>query len=489
MEEFLASEKMPLKQEVVVATPTAALTPSGEEPGKATDMGNGDILVRHSQGEIRWAPGLGWMMWDSKVWRTDNGDVVIWQLAKDTILDLWIRGADLVDVADIPRLRKWYHSSQNVGRLRGMIEIARTDRAVAIKVDQLDAHPNELNTQTGILDLNTFELAPHDPERLHTLIAGAGYNPDAEAPFWEATVAMALPDPKIRDYVQKGLGQSIRGTYSEFLFVPYGAGSNLKSTILNGAALALGDYAAVPLADLLVGKKEGSARSDSALAVLRGVRLVSMTETADGAKLAEPLIKQLTGEHTLTAKYMRENPFQFQNQATVWYGTNHRPVVQGSDAAIWNRLRLIPFDFAGLPPGSEARLEPSVVQAKLRDEQDGILAWLVRGLQMWQTDGLKVPAAVEAATAKYQEDMDPMAEFLADEIVFAADAYARVSEVRFAYDIHCKQTGRLQPLSAQRFNAELERHGVERRKGRDGLGDAKMWFGLRLKTDFTAATF
>jgi putative DNA primase/helicase len=475
----------PAGTELAVITPADVLPPAPAdlaEPDFFTDLANARSLIAAVHSEIRWVPGLGWLWWDETRWRRDEGDVYINFAAKRTILALrtMVEKAELSAEA-MKAWRKWLRHSQNDRLLASMIRVARTEPEVVAYVSQLDAHPNELNTRTGILDLETLKLRPHDPKALHTRVTAAGYDPDATAPFWLETVAKALPDEGICRHMQKALGQSLRGTYSEHLYIAHGGGSNLKSTILNGAREALGDYADVPSADLLIEQNSGSARGDSALAQLRGVRLVVASETGEGHALAEPLVKMLTGDHTINCKFMRQDTFTYQNQASVFLATNHRPRVQGSDEAIWRRVQLIPFDY--VVEDSE-RLEPSKVQAELRKEQDGILSWLVEGLRMYQAEGMTPPEAIQAATAGYRTESDPMAEWLEDEVIFEAGAHVRVSSVRTSYEKHCQDNGRM-PLGAIRFNADLTRRGAEKKNGRDQLGVGKMWFGLRLRNDLS----
>jgi putative DNA primase/helicase len=471
---------MASSKELAIITPADVLpTKQISDPYWFTDLANARALVTMAGGTTRWVPGIGWLFWDGMRWQRDEGDVYVSNAAKRAILTL----ATMLKsgVADMAEYRDdwsaWLKRSQNDGLLSSMLRVARTEPDVVAYVRQLDADPNALNTQSGILDLTTFDLRPHDPAALHTKVTAAGFDADAEAPFWQATLAKALPDEGIRRHVQKAFGQALRGTYSENLFILHGSGSNLKSTILDAVHYALGDYADVPSADLLIEQKGGSARGDSALAQLRGVRLATASETGEGLPLAEPLIKTLTGDHTINCKFMRMDTFTYQNQASVFLATNHRPRVQGSDEAIWRRLQLIPFDY--VMPNDERR-EPEEVRAILHAERDGILRWLVDGLRLWRDEGLERPDAIRAATSTYRTESDPMAEWIEDEVVFQDGASARVRDVRASYEEHCKQTGRPYVLAAQRFNADLERRGCVRRKGQDQLGEAKMWFGLYL---------
>ena len=49
--------------------------------------------------------------------------------------------------------------------------------------------------------------------------------------------------------------------------------------------------------------------------------------------MAEAMMKQLISESTVTAKFMRQDDFEFENQVAVWLATNHKPVVQGTTSS------------------------------------------------------------------------------------------------------------------------------------------------------------
>ena len=79
------------------------------------------------------------------------------------------------------------------------------------------------------------------------------------------------------------------------------------------------------------------------MAQLRGARLVFASETDEGHRLAEARIKDLTGGEDIAARFMRGEWFSFVPTFTPWLATNHKPVIRGTDAAIWDRVGLIPF--------------------------------------------------------------------------------------------------------------------------------------------------
>lgn len=473
----------------VVPTPKPGATASR----KLTDIGNGERLAEWGRDRLRYLHGLGWLLWDGKRWVRDEGGVLVEWLAKRAVRGIYGeasyllgQAAEATDESERAKynriaeaVQKHARSSEQASRVAAMIRMARSEEAVTLESpDELDTHPYLLNVQNGVLDLKALELRPHDPALLLTKVAKAGYDPQAEAPFWASSVEMALPDDDVRRYVQKAMGYSILGSYSEYLFIPWGAGANMKSTLLRAIRDVLGDYAAEATAELLVQKREWGAASDSALAGMRGSRLVTTIETEQGKKMAEVLVKQLTGEAKISAKFMRHDYFEYENQAAVWLATNHKPIVQGMDYAIWRRLRLIPFTVT--IPESKRRAPEDVHQA-LMAERDGILRWLIDGLRMYWADGLVEPEPVRAATDAYREEMDPMSEWLVDCCVFGAGGWTAVGDLRRSYEGHCRDNGRT-PVGAVKFNEALEKRGCSRKTHRFPLMDkpTKAWSGVRV---------
>lgn len=436
---------------------------------RMTDLGNAERLADRAQDKLLWVYGQGWLVWDGRRWQRDVSNR-IGQLAADTARSIYAESSELSAAAgqagdgdrealgaQAKKVLAWAIQSESRAKLDAMVKLGASQRRLVLEDGPagLDARPTLLNVRNGVLDLDTLELEEHDPGLLLTKVARAAYDPDAEAPFFLATLERALPDPAIRRYVMKALAYSVLGQYSEYLFIPWGAGANLKSTLLYAVRHALGDYAAEAASDLLVVRREWGAAAESALAGLRGSRFVTTIETEQGKKLAEVLVKQLTGEAEITAKFMRQDYFTYTNQAAVWLATNHKPVVQGMDYAIWRRLRLIPFEQT-VPPGE--RLDPAAVHGRLRDERDGILRWLVEALRMYHDEGLEPPDAVTSATEAYRAQMDPLSDWIEDELVVEEGAMAASGRLRSSYERHCRDSGR-QPLGATRFNEELTRLG------------------------------
>src|SRR5579875_2532102 len=76
---------------------------------------------------------------------------------------------------------------------------------------------------------------------------------------------------------------------------------------------------------------------------LFGRRFVATIETEEGKRMAEALMKQLTGGDKVKARRMRQDFFEMVPTWKIFLAANHKPVIRGTDLAVWRRIRLIPF--------------------------------------------------------------------------------------------------------------------------------------------------
>ena len=143
------------------------------------------------------------------------------------------------------------------------------------------------------------------------------------------------------------------------------------------------------------------------LAGLRGARLVTATETEEGRRWAESKIKSLTGGDKISARFMRQDFFEFVPAFKLMIAGNHKPGLRSVDEAIRRRLHLIPFAVT-IPP---AERDKNLVES-LKIEWPGILAWMIDGCMDWQATGLQPPELVTEATAQYLEAEDAIAAWI-----------------------------------------------------------------------------
>jgi len=360
--------------------------------------------------------------------------------------------------------------------LADALRLACSEPGIPILPRQLDADPWLLNAENGTIDLKAGELREHRREDLITKLAPVDYDPDANAPIFEAMLVRILPTEALRRFVQRAIGYAASGTVSEeFLVILYGVGANGKSTLVNVVMDALGDYAMQAAPDLLLAK-HGAHPTE--LADLFGARFVASVETDEGRRFAEGLVKQLTGRDPIKARRMREDFWQFDPTHTIFLATNHKPEVRGTDHAIWRRLKLVPFGVA-IPEAEQDKKLPE----KLRAELPGILAWIVGGCVSYQRDGLCEPGEVRTATEGYRSEMDVLAAFIEDRCVVHPKAEVPATPLYQAYNDWCAENGESSG-SQRRFGGRLRERGFKSFTYTAGPNrDRKGWRGIGLRDD------
>ena len=307
---------------------------------------------------------------------------------------------------------------------------------------------------------------------MFSLSCAARYLPTDRAELWRKTVNEVFNgDNGLIEYFQKAAGYSLLGDNREqVMFICHGSGANGKSLLLETIREVVGTYGqSVPVSALMYAKSNGGGAHPE-IARFKRCQVRPASETEKGQRWSANRIKQLTGGDTVAARALYKDISEFKPKATIWVACNHKPEVDAADAAMWRRMRLIPF-LAGVH-NRGAGSEPS---EKLAEERDGILAWMLQGLAMYRQQGLTEPDAVIKATARYRDEMDSVKRFIETQAELVSDGRTGVSTVKEAYQSWCRDEG-LRPLAASQFNASLEEHGCEQKKS----GNHRYWLGIRL---------
>jgi P4 family phage/plasmid primase-like protien len=289
----------------------------------------------------------------------------------------------------------------------------------------------------------------------------------------------ALPDVELRDWMQRAIGYTLTGsTIEEILLFVHGPTRSGKSTFLEAIKAMFGDYARnADFETFLDRGKDGTARSD--IARLAGARLVTSNEIDEGRKLAEGLVKTLTGGDTITARFLYRDEFEYAPQFKLLLAANHKPRAKGNDDALWRRIRLLPF----VHPPSKVDSGLKTYLSTDPNARSAILAWAVVGCQQWRDRGLRTVAAVREATQAYRAEQDPLSEFFADHCVFDntdANCWVLASDLRSAYEEWAKEQGIRRTLSPSHFKELIEDRGcIGDRKRIEGK-TRRLWRGVRL---------
>jgi putative DNA primase/helicase len=349
---------------------------------------------------LRYVAALGkWYVWDGARWRFD--DTLIARHRARSVCRAAAAGCNE------PKTAKLIASAKTV---RAVEHLAQADRSIAATVEQWDADLWLLNTPDGIVDLQTGGMRPHNPEDYVTKITSV--SPDTSCPIstWLGFLSRITGgNTELVSYLQRMAGYALTGSTREHaLFFLYGTGGNGKTKFLNAITEAAGDYAKTAPIETFTATNHDRHPTD--LAGLRGARLVTAVETEEGRRWAESRIKTLTGEDKISARFMRQDFFEYTPQFKLVIAGNHKPGLRSVDEAIRRRFNLIPFTVT-IPPAER----DEALGDKLRAELPSILAWMIEGTRQWLELGLAPPRIVTDATSAYLEAEDAVAAWIDDQ--------------------------------------------------------------------------
>lgn len=343
-------------------------------------------------------------------------------------------------------------------------KLARADRRLAATVDQWDACPWTLQTGTDTLDLRTGTgRTPGPLDYVTKQAACAAAPPGTPHPRWSAFLARVTEeDRELEAFLQRYIGYCCTGHTGEHAFAfAYGTGANGKSTLINTIARVLGDYATV--ADMATFIASNAERHPTDLAKLHGARLVVAQETQRGRRWDETKIKALTGGDKLTARFMRQDFFDFTPNFKLLIAGNHKPRISAVDEAMRRRLLLVPFTVQ-IPA---AERDPKLA-GKLWAEREAILRWCADGALLWQRDGLAPPAAVREATNEYLREQDVVGQWLEDCTERGNQtAFTRIATLFASWRSWCEGRS-FKPGSMLSLSSALSDQGFEKARDTDG---------------------
>jgi P4 family phage/plasmid primase-like protien len=481
--------------------PTEKPVPGPQDDGTGLPYGDAfnawQLVQTHGQAMRYCSPWKSWLTWTGSHWQRDTtGMMVRWQ--RQTIKRLAGRAADLDDDEKVRALMAHIKSSLNTSKLDAAIKQAYSWEGISIDSEGLDADPWLLNVKNGTLNLRTGILRPHHQADMLTKCLAIPYDSHAPCPTWERflwrimggsmtpnTPEMSAGELEARhtadvraqeliDFLQRAIGYALTGsTREQCLFILHGITKTGKSTFLAILRALFGPYGQQADMSSFMHKDRQEVRND--LADLAGSRFVCALESQEGQRLAESLVKQLTGGADLIkARFLFQEHFTFKPQFKIFLGTNHKPIIKDTDAAIWERIRLVPFTVQ-IPKKERDK----ALDEKLQHELPGILAWAMRGCLEWQRPGdLCAPEAVVQATATYREESDAIGRFIEECCLVSKDVQVKAGVLYDAYKRWCEAGGE-HPVTLTKFGTRLEEQGFRHEKK-----SGTVWrFGIGLSTD------
>jgi len=437
---------------------------------RPTDLWNSENFFKRYEGQLLYCKKWnGWLVYQQGKWQEDDRNKTQ-ELAKKVIMGYYREASEIIDDKERRRLVDQARRSESQRAIRAMTELANS--AMAIVPDDFDQDIYIFNLESGTLDLKNIQFKEHKAEDMLTKIAGVSYNPEAGCPKWLDFLNKIFEgNEDLIDYLQASLGYSLTGNIGEqCLYILYGIGFNGKSTFINTIQEIWGDYAISTPFDTFLSKRGEHIPND--IARMRGARFVTAIEAGEGRGFNEELLKRLTGRDKVTARFLRQEFFDFYPTCKLWLATNHKPTVKEFSPAYWGRIRLIPFKLI-IPEEERIRHYENI----LLEEREGIFNWILKGYQRWREEGLKVPEEIKEATAQYRDQMDVMAEFIEDRCIENRLAQATTKKLYGAYKDWCEEN-KERDINKRAFGRRLEERGYK--SLRIGAKQDRGWGGIDL---------
>jgi putative DNA primase/helicase len=433
-----------------------------------TDAMNAHALVAWTDGRIKYAPGLGFYVWNGRTW--ERSEVKVRQ-------EIHRMGAALVLAGKVKEARGFTMTT----RINDLMTELRSVPSVYVAPGDFDNRPDLLSFSNGTVELRTGKLRPHAKEDMLTYCLAIRYDAQAQCPRWEKFLEEIMPGmPEMPAYLQRLTGYGITGYTDEQCFaVLWGKGANGKSVLTETLSGVFGTITKTTPFATFEEKTGGGIPND--IAALRGARLVMASEGESGKPMSEAVLKRVTGKDMVSARFLRQEFFEFKPSFLLMLATNHKPRFRGQDDGLWRRVKMIPFLRFFAPHERDHDLDK-----KLMAEAQGIAAWAVRGAQEWFTGGLRDPEVISAATREYKETSDALAGFFPG--VLVADESARMdgADAYNAYREWCEAEGlpSKEVWSRKAFYQGMEERNITRTRAAKGM----VLVGVRTAQGSTKAT-
>ncbi len=433
-----------------------------------TELQMSEVFVARFGAELHYCDDLGgWFAWTGTHWELDTLERRR-EYVKTIARGIASEAAALLD-ADTFRSAKRAGSAAGVNAI---LDLARSTPGIIFSPDDANRDPWLLTCTTGTIDLRTATLRPHDRADLITRCCPVAYDPQAEAPRFRQFLAEILR-PEVADFLARLFGCAAAGVVRDHVLgVLWGKGQNGKSVLAEVMMHVFGDYAKPGPSSLIVANGSHEPHPTDVASCV-GSRLVIVHETKRGATFDASKVKLLTGGDRLTARHMREDFFAFTPSHTLVMLSNYRPEADATDAALWRRVLLVPFEVVIPEANRDAKLGE-----KLRAEAPGILRWLVEGCLAWQRDGLAPPTVVREQTEAYRSSEDVIGAFLDERTVRVTGHRQPAGTLYAAFKSWAEAQGS-KPARGNDFAAELVGRGFRRDTVRAGT----FYLGIMLRSE------
>jgi len=299
-----------------------------------------------------------------------------------------------------------------------------------------------LALQNGVYDLQSHTFRDGNPEDYIAFQMPIAYREFNELDEWVIEVynffQKIFPDNSIREYILDRCAEMlVGGNKRKHVYFWTGRGNNGKSVMKSLIQKMFGEYFIDIPNSVLVGQKPKSGQACPELARAdRGVRAAFTQEPNKKDLVNTGALKEYSGNDTFYARTLFEKGGEIDPMFKLCMICNDLPGVTTNDPAVWNRLRVIPFEstFTDNPPADEEEqfrtktfLKDENFDEKLPKMLEPLFWILTRRLPKIKTV-IYEPYRVKEATDKYRRSQDVYAQFIDERMIPDESKYVNVMD-------------------------------------------------------------
>lgn len=426
------------------------------------DIGSAALFHKINRSRLRYViERKSFFYYDGKVWKRDTDDLMAHKYAKEFVLSVMHYFYEVLNRND-DEICKYYSKYLSFDKRNKLIKDAKSIEPLSM--DILDKSPYMFNCQNGTVDLISGKMHEHTPDDFLSKISNVIFDPNVSGTIWDQFIDDVMQgDEELKTFLQDCAGYSISGaTFFECFFITYGKTTrNGKGTFNSTLQHMLGDYAATAAAESFESRRYKGGGANEDIARLVGSRYVSVSEPDEGMTLNSALIKTLSGNDRITARYLYENSFEFTASFKIWFNTNHLPAISDDTVFKSGRVILIPFNRHFDESERNAGLKSELIKP---ENISAVFNWCMRGFQkVAETGKLVMPESVRTGIAEYRTENDRIGEFL--NACYVSDLDNRNREkISTAFKVYmnwCRESN-YKPLGKRKFREKVaEKYKVD----------------------------